>query len=80
MSDKELEITHSVINLAQEMQHDRMRERELSDLKNKRQMVVNIVLIIAFSIILMYDIHESYSEVSIQNTSTAVSERRETNE
>ena len=80
MSEKEFELTHSAITLAQEMQHDRMRERELSDLKNRRQMVVNIVLIIAFSIILMYDIHESYGEVSIQNTSTAVSERRETNE
>ena len=43
-------------------------------------MVVNIVLFIAFSIILMYDIHESYGEVSIQNTSTAVSERRVVNE
>ena len=80
MSEKEFELTHSAITLAQEMQHDRMRERELSDLKNKRQMIVNIVLIIAFSIILMYDIHESYGEVSIQNTSTAVTERRETNE
>ena len=81
MEKQEIELTQSIVKLAQEMQHDRVEERILSDKKNQRQTIVSIVMLIVLAVILMYDIHESYSDVTIENSSSAkIEERRDVNE
>jgi hypothetical protein len=78
MEKQELELIQSMVKLTHQMQTDRMEERKLSDNKNKRQMIISIVLIVAFTLMWSYEIHESYdcSEFEIRNEASATIENK----
>ena len=80
MTEKELDLTKQVIELSNKILDDKQKEREASTKKAFYQTAVTIAVIICFGALWLYEIHESYCDVNIQNTSTSITERRDINE
>ena len=76
MTEKELDLTKQVIELSNKILDDKQKEREASTKKAFYQMIVSIGILVCLGGLFLYEIHESYSDVSITNTSQATIEER----
>lgn len=76
MDKQEIELTKAVIELSNRILEDKQKEREASTKKAFYQMIVSIAILVCLGGLFLYEIHESYSDVSITNTSQATIEER----
>lgn len=76
MDKQEIELTKLVIDLSNRILEDKRKEREASVKKAFYQTIVSLAILFCLGGLFLYEIHESYSDVSITNTSQATIEER----
>ena len=76
MDNQELELVRQVLELSSRILEDKQEERDASTRKSFYQTLVTAVIVICFSALWFYEIHQSYnySEFEVKNSATAVVE------
>ena len=78
MDKQEIELTQALLELSNKILEDKQQEREASSKKSFYQTVITVVVIICFSALWLYEIHESYdcTEFEIENKASAIIEQK----
>lgn len=76
MDNRELDLVRQVLELSSRILEDKQKEREASTRKSFSQTLVTIVIVICFSALWFYEIHQSYdyTDFEIKNSASAVAE------
>ena len=76
MDSQELGLVRQVLGLSNRILEDKQEERDASTRKSFYQTLVTAVIVICFSALWFYEIHQSYnySEFEVKNSATAVVE------